>query len=239
MLDSRVKTIAALGVAEQEAAAQSARIGIAKSDLYPRFSLIGSIGFASSSGGGIASNKARGSQLFNGDSLRYTVGPTFSWPIFNYGRLKNKVRVQDARFQQAALNYQRTVLNAAREVEDALTAYVRGQSRLTFLQQSSADAGRSVELALVPYREGSVTYQRVLDTQRFLVQQQDRETSTRGEIALSLIAAYKALGGGWNLSDRPPLISNDVEQAMHVRTDWSGPISPEELTDEVGREANQ
>ena len=186
-------------IAEFQAAAQSARIGIAKSDLYPRFSLFGSIGFATSSDGGLQSNNADTGDLFSGDSVRYTVGPKFSWPIFNYGRLRNNVRVQDARFEQAALNYQNTVLEAAREVEDALTAYLRNQTRVGSLTDSVGDARRSVELALVQYRQGSVTYQRVLDTQRFLVRQEDQLARTEGDVALNLVATYKALGGGWEI----------------------------------------
>ena len=184
-------------MAELQAAAQSARIGIAQSALYPRFSLFGSIGFETSADGGLQSNSADAGDLFSSDSIRYTVGPTFSWPIFNYGRLRNKVRVQDARFRQAALNYQNTVLEAAREVEDALAAYLRSQTRVGYLSASVGDARRSVELALVQYRQGSATYQRVLDTQRFLVRQEDQLTRTQGNVALNLVATYKALGGGW------------------------------------------
>lgn len=184
-------------MAEFQAAAQSARIGIAKSDLYPRFSLFGSIGFATSSDGGMLSNDADAGDLFSSDSITYKVGPTFSWPIFNYGRLRNNIAVQDARFQQAALNYQNTVLEAAREVEDALAAYLRSQTRVGYLTDSVGDARRSVELALVQYRQGSTNYQRVLDTQRFLVRQEDQLAGTKGDVALNLIATYKALGGGW------------------------------------------
>jgi len=184
-------------MAEFQAAAQSARIGIATSDLYPQFSLFGSIGFATSSDGGVQSNNADTGDLFSSDSIRYTVGPTFSWPIFNYGRLRNNVAVQDARFQQAALNYQNTVLEAAREVEDSLAAYLRSQTRVGYLTDSVDDARRSVELALIQYRQGSTTYQRVLDTQRFLVRQEDQLAGTKGDVALNLVATYKALGGGW------------------------------------------
>ena len=105
--------------------------------------------------------------------------------------------VQDARFQQAAFNYQNTVLEAAREVEDALTAYLRSQIRVGYLADSVGDARRSVELALVQYRQGSTTYQRVLDTQRFLVRQEDQLAGTRGDVRVNLVATYKALGGGW------------------------------------------
>ncbi len=87
---------------------------------------------------------------------------------------------------------------AAREVEDALAAYLRNQARVGYLSDSVDDARRSVELALVQYRQGSVTYQRVLDTQRFLVRQEDQLAGTKGDVALNLVATYKALGGGWD-----------------------------------------
>ncbi len=107
-------------VAELQAAAQSARIGIAASDLYPAFSLFGFIGLQSSDSSGISTNvldqrlnltnDVKFADLFDMDSLTYSVGPSVRWPLFNYGRLKNNVRVQDARFQQLVFNYQNTVL---------------------------------------------------------------------------------------------------------------------------------
>lgn len=212
--------------AELQAAAQSARIGIAKSDLYPRFTLFGSIGFRTSDGGGLLSNNADAGDLFKSESLRYTVGPAFSWPIFNYGRLRNSVRIQDARFQEAALNYQNTVLEAAREVEDALAAYLRSQTRVGLLSDSVVNARRSVDLALIQYRQGSVTYQRVLDTQRFLVQQEDRLTRTEGDVALNLVATYKALGGGWEIRAGGTVLKPSIEAEMRERTNWGEVLKP-------------
>ena len=113
--------------AELYAAAQSARIGVAKADLYPSFSLLGEIGFQTSSQGGARPTMRTFSNLFDGDSLFYSVGPGFRWPIFNYGRIENNVRVQDARFQQLLVNYQDTVLRAAQEVEDALIGFLKNQ----------------------------------------------------------------------------------------------------------------
>lgn len=225
--------------AELQAAAQSARIGITKSDLYPRFTLFGLIGFETSDGGGLQSNNADAGNLFSSDSLRYTVGPTFSWPIFNYGRLRNNVRVQDARFQQAALNYQNTVLEAAREVEDALAAYLRSQTRVGYLTDSVGDAKRSVDLALVQYRQGSVTYQRVLDTQRFLVQQEDQLARTEGDVALNLIATYKALGGGWEIRAGRSVLKPSVQAEMGERTNWGGLLPPKLPASEQAEEAQQ
>ncbi len=217
--------------AELQAAAQSARIGIALSALYPRLSLLGSIGLATSVGGGPQSNDATLGDLFDAGSITYSIGVSFAWPLLNYGRLHNAVRVEDARFQQSLINYQNTVLEAAREVEDALTAFLRARIRMRHLRQSVADAERSVELALVQYRAGLVNYQPVLDTQRFLVQQQDRLTETRGSVAINLIAGYKALGGGWQIRQGRPVLPAEVEDEMRTRTNWGGllrPSSPEE-----------
>ena len=218
-------------LAELRAAAQGARIGLAKSDLYPRFSLLGSIGFETSQSGGPQSSDAGTGDLFDSGSRRYSVGPAFSWPILNYGRLRNNVRVQDARFQQAALNYRNAVLKAAREVEDNLVAFLDNRQRANLLSQSVADADRSVELALINYREGSVTYQTVLDTQRFLLRQQDQHAATLGDVALSVVGTYKALGGGWEVQAGKALLDPSVVSEMRERTDWGEEIDsthPEE-----------
>jgi NodT family efflux transporter outer membrane factor (OMF) lipoprotein len=214
--------------AELEAAAQSARIGIAKSDLYPRFALIGSIGLASSADGGAQSGDAALGDLLDSSSVTYRVGPVFSWPILNYGRLRNNVRIQDARFQQLVIAYKNTVLDAAREVEDALATYLLSQIRSRHLGGSVESAKRSVELALTQYRAGLVTYQRVLDTQAFLLQQEDRLAETKGNVALNLIATYKALGGGWEIHPGRHTLSPEIQEEMRARTHW-GPLLPPTL----------
>ena len=112
--------------AELYAAAQCARIGVAKAELYPSFSLVGTIGLQASNSGGTARN------LFASDSLFYAAGPQVNWPFFNYGRIKNSVRVQDARFQQLLVNYHNTVLKAAQEVEDALSGFINAQQAALF-----------------------------------------------------------------------------------------------------------
>lgn len=169
--------------------------------------------------------------MFDAGSITYSIGLSFAWPLLNYGRLHNAVRVEDARFQQSLINYQNTVLEAAREVEDALTAFVRARIRMRHLRQSVADAERSVELALVQYRAGLVIYQPVLDTQRFLVQQQDRLTETRGSVAINLIAGYKALGGGWQIRQGRPVLPAEVEDEMRTRTNW-GSLLGQKLPEE-------
>lgn len=201
--------------AELEAAAQSALIGVAQSELYPSFSLFGSFGFASSSTG-----SSDFGDLLKSDSFTATVGPSFSWPIFNYGRIKNNVRVQDARYQQSLINYQNTVLVAVREVEDSMIAFLKALEQTEILENSVDASNRSVEISLIQYRDGVTDYSRVLNSQQFLVEQQDSLTASRGEVARSLIATYKALGGGWELRDNRPILPEAIKNEMKQRTDW-------------------
>jgi len=205
--------------AELYAAAQCARIGVAKADLYPSFSLFGTIGLQASNSGGTFRN------LFHPDSIFYSVGPRVNWPFFTWGRLKNKVRVEDARFQQLLVAYRDTVLKAAQEVEDALIGFIHAQQALVFDERSVTAAQRSNELALIQYQEGAVDYQRVLDAQRFLLQQQNSAAQTRSSIAVNLIALFKALGGGWELSQGRPFIPERMQREMKARTDWGDLLS--------------
>jgi NodT family efflux transporter outer membrane factor (OMF) lipoprotein len=207
--------------AELETASQSALIGVAKADLYPSFSLFGSLGLKSSGGTNLTrSGKDGADELFESDSLEFFGGPAFTWNIFNYGRIKNQVRVQDARFQQLVVNYQDTVLRAAREVEDAMIGFLRAQEIEVLLSDSVDAAARSVELALLQYRDGVTDYQRVIDTQTSLVNQQDIWTQSRGAIATNLIAMYKALGGGWQMRKDKDYVSDEMKDTMRERTDW-------------------
>jgi len=201
--------------AELQAAAQSALIGIAESDLYPHFSLTGSVGLRSSDTGVTDLG-----DLFDGGSLEAGFGPSFRWNILNYGRIKNAVRVEDARYQQAIVAYRDTVLRAASEVEDALVGFVRGKQRVAFLKTSVVAAERSVDLALIQYRDGTVDYTRVLDSQTFLVDQQDSYTTARGLVIRDLIATYKALGGGWQIRAETGILPGNILEDMGTRTDW-------------------
>jgi NodT family efflux transporter outer membrane factor (OMF) lipoprotein len=215
--------------AELNAAAQSALIGVAEADLYPSFSLFGSIGLQASSKGGTAANDSKFNDLFSGDSLTYGVGPSFSWNILNYGRIKNNVRVQDARLQQLLVNYQNTVLSAAQEVEDSLVAFLNSQKRAEFLGQSVKASQRSVDLSLIQYREGATDYQRVLDSQQSLALDQDNWTVARGDIVLNLVATYKALGGGWELRKGEEFVPASTVEEMRQRTDWGKLLPPAAL----------
>jgi NodT family efflux transporter outer membrane factor (OMF) lipoprotein len=198
--------------AELAAAAQNARVGVAQADLYPRFSLVGSIGVVSDDL----------DDLLESDSRRSLIGPSFSWSVLNYGRIKNSVRAQDARLQALLVNYADTVLRAAREVEDAQIGFLRGQEQVVFLQDSVDASQRSVDLSLIQYRDGQADYTRVLNSQRFLLDQQEQFAIQRGNVVQELIAMYKALGGGWQIREGEGFIPESVAEQMRQRTDWGG-----------------
>jgi NodT family efflux transporter outer membrane factor (OMF) lipoprotein len=175
--------------AERLVAAQSARIGIAVSDLYPHITVLGTIGVESEHIG----------NLFQTDSMIGEISPGVRWDILNYGRLVNNVRVQDARFQALAYTYQDQVLTAGREVEDALVAFLRTQQQAQHLSASVAAASRTMDITNEQYVQGAVDFTPLFLFESILTTQQDQLAATQGDIALSLIAVYRALGGGWEI----------------------------------------
>ncbi|RLA03430.1 MAG: transporter, partial [Gammaproteobacteria bacterium] len=201
--------------AELNAMAQNARVGLAEADLYPSFSLTGSIGLVSGGPGG-----ADFGDLFSSDALTFSIGPSFVWPFLNYGRIRNNVRVQDARLQQALVNYRETVIQSAREAEDAMVAFNGSQLQTEILTKTVVSAHRSNELSVLRYREGFSDYQRVLDSQQALFAQQQRLTTQRGTSVASLVNLYTSLGGGWETQPGLPLISDSSRQQMQQRTNW-------------------
>jgi NodT family efflux transporter outer membrane factor (OMF) lipoprotein len=181
--------------AEREAAAASAAIGIAESDLYPHFMINGAIGVSAEYFHNFFDLPA---------SLTGQIGPSFRWDILAYGRLRNNVRREEARFQELVFLYQQQVLQANREVEDALVGFLRTQLQVRNLEASVTAAQRSVTIAQNQFRLGAVDYNRVFDLEGFLLLQQDQLAIARGGIVLSLIGVYRALGGGWEGRCQPP-----------------------------------
>jgi NodT family efflux transporter outer membrane factor (OMF) lipoprotein len=175
--------------AERQLAAQCARIGIAETDLYPSISINGVIGVSSQQFDG----------LFRAGSGYGAVGPQFNWNIFNYGRLLNNIRIQDARFQQLARAYEQQVLVANQEVEDAIIRYFKARERVVILGTAVDAAERSSTLVLKLYREGKADYNRVFNVLTFLVAQQDLLAQASGDVGLFLVEINRALGGGWEL----------------------------------------
>lgn len=178
--------------AERDLAAETARIGVAQGDLYPRFALSGNLGFES---GDV-------SDLFEGDSQVFGVGPSLRWNVFDAGRLRRRVDAQDARAEQALVRWERAVLTALEESENAMTAFVREQSRRRSLATGAEHARLAVELAQAQYREGLSDFQPVLDSERTLADLEDGLAQSDAAITTNLVVLYKALGGGWEHQPR-------------------------------------
>ena len=199
---------------------QNAQVGVAKANLYPSFSISGSLGLAAAGDTDTTRTGDSGiGELFRSESLTYSIGPSFVWPFFNYGRIKNNVRVQDARLQQALVQYRETVIQAAREVEDAMVAYVGSQRQEEILTASVISARRSTELSMLRYKEGFADYQRVLDAQVALFGQEQRYVTNRGAAVRSITQVYRALGGGWQ-NQSGEFVDEATRIEMEQRTDW-------------------
>lgn len=208
-------------LAEFQAATQSARIGVAKADLYPAFSLTGQFGVLAAD-----VRQTSLSEMFDWRSRFGSVGPTVRWNILNYGQITNQVRTEDARFQELLIQYQNAVLAAQREVEDNLIALLKSLDRARFLAESTEAAARSLNLAILQYRQGITDFTTVLTAQQALLTEQDTLATTLGDIARALIGVYRALGGGWEIREGKDLVPESVKRVMAERTDWGRILSP-------------
>jgi NodT family efflux transporter outer membrane factor (OMF) lipoprotein len=208
--------------AELQAAAQCAQIGVAKADLYPAFTLSGTIGLLSTTIG-----TAGLSNLFNGKALTASAGPSFAWNLFNYGRITNNVRVQDALFQQLLLNYQNTVLSAQQQVQDSLAGFLGSRKNAELLAQSVQSAKIAAELALAQYQLGSADFTTVVTAQQSLLTAQDSLARAVGSTATNLVGLFRALGGGWEIRRGQPLVPSRVAKTMAQRTDWGDLLRPQ------------
>jgi len=171
---------------ERELAAATARIGVATADLFPRFNILGSFGRSSNDLGSL-----------NASSQFWSGGLFFQWPIFAGGRIRANIRVQEARQEQALLQYEQGVLIALEEVENALSAHGQELRRQDWLRASVAANRRALELATERYTGGLESFLAVLDAQRSVYAAEDQLVQSERNVAIALIAVYKALGGGW------------------------------------------
>ena len=176
--------------AERELAAATARIGVATADLFPSFSLTGAVGQLSTDISNIGSS----------GSTFYSIGPTIRWPIFDAGRIRANIQVQNARQEQSLISYERTVLVSLRDVEDALIAYTKEQATRTSLKDAVTANSRAFEIAGELYARGLVDFLNVLEAQRALYLTQDEFAQSEQRISSDLVALYKALGGGWDIA---------------------------------------
>jgi len=173
--------------AERALAAETARIGVAEGDLYPRLSLAGSLGLASDGA----------QRLFDSDSVTGGFGPAVRWNLFAAGRLRARVDAQVARAEGASLAWEATVLRALEESENALTGFVREQERRAALEAAAAQSRRASEVARAQYTAGLTDFQVVIDSERATASLEDELAVSDAAVTSALVALYKALGGGF------------------------------------------
>jgi NodT family efflux transporter outer membrane factor (OMF) lipoprotein len=211
--------------AERLAAAQGEEIGIAQADLYPAFSIAGTLGYQS--------RNLR--DLFASRAFTGSVGPSFQWNLLNYGRIVNNVRLQEARFQELVLAYQDTVLQANAEVENGLTTFRQSHDRAVLLEESVQAAKRAVLVLVSQYEIGNADFARYAVIEQNLIQQQDQWAQARGQIALGLIQVYRALGGGWEIRLEPEeRLYTDANAPPTAAAAPEAPFAPEEDASPAG-----
>jgi outer membrane protein TolC len=192
---------------------QSAQIGVAEADLYPSISLFGTIGWS-------------GNTLnATDDSISTGFGPSFTWNLFNYDRIENNVRVQDASLQQLIESYQLTVLGAASEIDNAAISVVKTKEKDALLKEALVAAERSLVLSSKRYQEGYSDFQRVLSAQLARAAASSSYVVNQGDHINAVIAFYKSLGGGWQPVDGQDLIPAKIRLIMEKRTDWGGMLN--------------
>jgi outer membrane protein TolC len=173
--------------AERLLAAETALVGVAEADLLPRLSILGRIGVEAEGPKGLLES---GADVFG-------IGPSLRWNLFDGGRARGRVGAREARAEQALVRWERAVLRALEEAENARTALLRGRDRRRSLAEAAAGAARAVDLARAQYGEGLADFQVVLDAERVRADLQDDLALSEADLAGSAVALYKALGGGW------------------------------------------
>ncbi|HZF29396.1 MAG TPA: TolC family protein [Gammaproteobacteria bacterium] len=173
--------------AERELAAATARIGVAKADLFPRLTIGGFIGFIAGDAAGLGESANRA----------WSVSPVLSWGGFDSG-VRARVGAAEARTDGALASYESTVLRAIEETENAFVVYGHGRERLTSVVEQATASRRAAELARVQYREGALDFLRLLDAERTLLQAEDEVATAETDLNTSVVGIYKALGGGWD-----------------------------------------
>jgi multidrug efflux system outer membrane protein len=173
--------------AEAEILAQAARLKVAQSERYPKLELTGLLGRTATSPGGLT--LGLGNFFFGGLGIRL--------PIFNGGRIRSNIRVEDARLDQAILEYEDTVRQSFGEVENSLTSYEREREEQAKLEQALASNRKAVELSRELYTAGLSDFLSVLEAQRELYKTENDLAQSQARVSTNLVAVYKALGGGW------------------------------------------
>lgn len=173
--------------AERKLAAATARIGVAKADLFPRVSLSGFLGFTA----------GRGSQIGSSAANAWALGPSITWAAFDLGSVRARLRAADANADGALASYEQQVLLALEESENAFSDYGKRQQRLISLIRQSESSRAAADLAEIRYREGTVDFLVLLDAQRERLAAEDAQAQAEVDLYRGIVAIYKALGGGW------------------------------------------
>lgn len=198
-----------------EAVAQLELIGATKANLFPALSLTGTFSFDSSN-----IKPSSLGDLFYWYNRTYTAGPALNWPVLNYGQITNSVRVQDAVFQEALLKYINAVLKAQQEVQDNITAFIEAKNAVYFLTEANRAATKTLQLALIRYKEGESDFTPVLNAEQQQLRVQSSLTTAQGDIPQALVSLFRSLGGGWEISNGDDVIPDHIKCEMSKRTDW-------------------
>lgn len=191
-------------VSEAQLHAATAQIGVAVADFFPSFSLTGAVNWNSNLLG----------TLWNSSSRSFGIGPAVSWPIFQGGAIDSNVHLQEALRDQAYLSYQKTVLAALQDVENALIAFAKEQQHRKALNDAVVANRKAVDLSLRLYTEGQTDFLNVVTAQRSLYATEDALVQSNSNIATDLIALYKALGGGGEPLSTHQSASNNAPTAL-------------------------
>jgi multidrug efflux system outer membrane protein len=186
-------------VAERRLAGATARIGVAAGDLFPKVTLVGSIGYLAPTFG----------QFGQEDSRFFTAGPSITWAAFDLGRVRARISTAEAQTDAALASYQSAVLNALEDTEGALISFGRSQARRDALQVAATASDKASDLARRRFEGGLIDFLEVLDAERTALSADLLLSQSRTDTATSLVAVYKALGAGWDLDNAGQVASGN------------------------------
>lgn len=176
-------------LAEAQVAAAAAQVGVARSALFPVLSL----------GGTLGQNSSHFSDLGKGASYVYNLGAQLTWNLIDFGRIRAQISAADARNDAVVIGYEKAVLGALEETEGALASYTRTQRQTELLFEAAQSSEQAAVIARERFKVGSTDFLTVLDAERELLSARDRLAQAQAGAATSLVAVYKALGGGWEV----------------------------------------
>lgn len=178
--------------AEAQLGAATERVGVATADLFPRVTFNGRVGLQAADFAGLG----------NSGSDTYNFGPGITWAAFDIGRVFAQIDVNRSRMRQQIANYEKTVLGALQETEDALVDFGKQRQRRGFLSEAASASQQAAKLARERYQTGVATFLEVLDAERVMLEAESRLAESETLTAISQVAIYKALGGGWETNGR-------------------------------------